>query len=182
VNALAHNALPPIEETERPALASERRAALHGGKLLKTPGTCRSVRQGCTRNHNVHLDAAEVDIGWQLQRVRRQLLHRETKTDASEATLPLPDLCVAVLRERLEDQVIDRLTATPNEEWDETGLVFTSPNGSPVDPRNFNRSFHAMCDRAGVRRITVTMNIYTDVPPAVTRDALKRLGTQLGGA
>jgi len=31
----------------------------------------------------VNLDRAELDIGWQLQRVRRQLLHRETKTEAS---------------------------------------------------------------------------------------------------
>jgi hypothetical protein len=33
----------------------------------------------------------------QLQRVKRELLHRETKTDASTATLPLPDICVAAL-------------------------------------------------------------------------------------
>jgi integrase len=30
----------------------------------------------------VNLDPGELDIGWQLQRVRRQLLHRETKTEA----------------------------------------------------------------------------------------------------
>jgi integrase len=163
---------------------------------------------------NVNLGAAEVDIGWQLQRVRRQLLHRETKTDASEATLPLPDLCVAVLRDRRKVQDVERRAAAPTEEWDETGLVFTGRYGSPVDPRHFNRRFDAMCDRAGVRRIrvhdtrhtcasllaaldvhprvamavlrhsniAVTMDIYTDVPPAVTRDALKRLGAQLGGA
>jgi len=163
---------------------------------------------------NVNLDVAEVDIGWQLQRVRRQLLHRETKTDASEATLPLPDICVAVLRQRYEDQDAERRLATPSEEWDEIGLVFTGQHGSPIDPRHFNRRFHAMCDRAGVRRIrvhdtrhtcaslmaaldvhprvamavlrhsniAVTMDIYTDVPAEATREALKRLGTQLGGA
>jgi integrase len=163
---------------------------------------------------NVNLDAGEVDISWQLQRVRRQLLHRETKTDASEATLPLPDLCVAVLRERLKEQDADRRAATPTEEWNETGLVFTSRYGSPIDPRHFNRRFDAMCEHAGVRRIrvhdtrhtcasllaaldvhprvamailrhsniAVTMDIYTDVPADVTRDALRRLGTQLGGA
>src|SRR5262245_25101664 len=119
--------------------------------------------------------------------------------------LPLPDLCVAVLRDRRKAQDVDRRAATPTQEWDETGLVFTGRYGRPVDPRHFNRRFDAMCDRAGVRRIrvhdtrhtsasllaaldahprvaiavlrhsniAVTMDIYTDVPAAVTRDALK---------
>jgi integrase len=39
---------------------------------------------------DVDLDAAELTIGRQLQRVRGKLLHRETKTRASDATLPLP--------------------------------------------------------------------------------------------
>ena len=37
---------------------------------------------------------AELDISWQLQRVRGQLLHRATKTEASDATLLLPGICV----------------------------------------------------------------------------------------
>jgi hypothetical protein len=32
----------------------------------------------------VNLDRAELDVSWQLQRVRGQLLHRETKTEASD--------------------------------------------------------------------------------------------------
>lgn len=36
----------------------------------------------------VNLDAGELEVTWQLQRVRRELLHRETKTEASDATLP----------------------------------------------------------------------------------------------
>jgi integrase len=52
----------------------------------------------------VNLDRGELEIGWQLQRVSRQLLHRETKTEASEATLPLPSICVTALRIREKDQ------------------------------------------------------------------------------
>jgi hypothetical protein len=36
----------------------------------------------------VDLEAAELDITWQLQRVRGQLLHRETRTEASDAAAP----------------------------------------------------------------------------------------------
>lgn len=39
---------------------------------------------------NIDLDARELSIGRQLQRVRGQLLHRDTKTQASDATLPCP--------------------------------------------------------------------------------------------
>jgi hypothetical protein len=39
---------------------------------------------------SVDLDGAALEVMWQLQRVSGQLLHRETKTEASDATLPLP--------------------------------------------------------------------------------------------
>jgi hypothetical protein len=34
----------------------------------------------------------------------RELLHREIKTEASDATLPLPGICVTALRMRQEEQ------------------------------------------------------------------------------
>ena len=61
----------------------------------------------------VNLDRAELDIGWQLQRVRGQLLHRETKTEASEATLPMPGICVTALRIREKDQAAAKAAAAP---------------------------------------------------------------------
>ena len=85
----------------------------------------------------VNLDGAELDIGWQLQRVRRELLHRETKTGASDATLPLPGICVTALRMREKEQAATRAAA--GESWTETGFVFTTSVGTPFEPRNFNR-------------------------------------------
>jgi integrase len=38
----------------------------------------------------VDLAGRELVIDHQVQRVRRELLYRETKTDASDATLPMP--------------------------------------------------------------------------------------------
>jgi integrase len=157
----------------------------------------------------VNLDGAELDIGWQLQRVRGQLLHRETKTEASDATLPLPGICVTALRMRQKTQ--GEAQAAAAADWIDTGLVFTTRAGTPFEPRNFNRRFETRCARAGVRRITVhdtrhtcatllaaldvhprvamrilrhaqidvTMNVYTEVSDAKTLQALKRLGKQL---
>jgi integrase len=36
-----------------------------------------------------------------------------------------------------------------------SGLIFTTQLGTPIEPRNFNRSWDRRVARAGVRRITV---------------------------
>ena len=39
--------------------------------------------------------------------------------------------------------------------WIETGLIFTGRHGTPIEPRNFNRSFDRCIVAARVPRITV---------------------------
>ena len=161
------------------------------------------------RWEDVDLDAGEVTVGYQLQRVNRQLLHRQTKTEASDAVLPLPAICTAALVARRRDQDAHRQAA--DVAWHDFGLVFTTRYGTPVEPRNFHREFKARTCRAGVReisvhstrrtcasllvaldvhprvamqilrhsQISVTMNVYSEVPSQATRTALRRLGKQL---
>jgi integrase len=160
---------------------------------------------------DVDLEAAELAVAFHLQRVRRQLLHRETKTESSEAILPLPDICAAALRGRRDEQANRR--DEMGKDWHESGLVFTTRLGSPVEPRNFHRDFKARCRKSAVREISVhttrrtcasllvtldvhprvamqilrhsqiavTMNVYSEAPSKATRTALKRLGKQLRG-
>ena len=157
----------------------------------------------------VDLDQAELFVGEQLQRVNHKILRRETKTEASEAPLPLPAICVAALKLRKKQQ--DAARRAHSERWTDTGLVFTTRYGTPIEPRNFNRSFDYRIARAAVRRINVhgtrktcgtllaaldvhprvamqilrhsriavTMEIYTEATSKATRDALKRLGDEL---
>jgi len=101
----------------------------------------------------VDLDAAELYVGEQLQRVRGKLIRREVKTETSEAPLPLPDLCVAALNIRRKQQDADYDRA--GDGWIDTGLVFTTRHGTPIEPRNFNRSFDRCIVAARVPRITV---------------------------
>jgi integrase len=158
----------------------------------------------------VNLDAAELSISEQVQRVGNELLRRQVKTETSEAPLPLPELCVAALKLRRDQQDTDRSRA--DGAWVDTGLVFTTRHGTAVEPRNFSRSFDRCIRRARVPRITVhgtrktcgsllaaldvhprvamqilrhskiavTMEIYTEVPSAATRAALRKLGQWLG--
>jgi hypothetical protein len=85
----------------------------------------------------------------QIQRVGKELLHRETMTPTSDDTLPLPEICAVALRERAEAQ------KEAGEAWQPTDLVFTTRFGTPIEPRNFNRYWDRRCDSAGVRRITI---------------------------
>jgi integrase len=160
---------------------------------------------------DIDLDTAELTIGRQLQRVRGELLHRETKTEASDATLPLPSICLTALKQRQAAQ--DRARETAGAAWTQSELVFTTRYGDPIEPRNFNRYFTARCEAAGVRQITVhdarrtcatllvdldvhprivmqilrhaqfdvTMEVYASASSAATREALKRLGASLDG-
>jgi len=159
----------------------------------------------------VSLDAAALDVAWQLQRTGRQLHHRHTKTSGSEAPLPLPGICVTAFK--LQSELQATWKAEAGSAWTDSGLVITTCFGTPYEPRNFNRQFAARCRKAGVRyinphvtrktcgtllaaldvhprmamrilrhsKIAVTMEIYTEVPDDVTRDALRRLGEQLDG-
>ncbi len=158
---------------------------------------------------SVNLNSAELHVSQQVQRVGGQLVRRQTKTESSEAPLPLPDFCVTALKLRRQDQDTDR--ARTDGAWIDTGLVFTTRHGTPIEPRNFNRSFDRRIGKAGVPKITVhgtrktcgsllaaldihprvamqilrhskiavTMEIYTEIPSTATRDALRKLGRWL---
>ena len=147
----------------------------------------------------VDFGAADLYVGEQVQRVGHQLHRRQVKTETSEAPLPLIDLCIAALKLRKEQQEADRERA--GDSWVETGLVFTTRHGTPIEPRNFKRciakakvpeitvhgtrktcgSLLAALDvhpRVAMQilrhsKIAVTMEIYTEVPSAATRDALQ---------
>ncbi len=154
-------------------------------------------------------DMEELAIEWQLQRVRGQLLHRETKTEGSDATLPLPLICHTAIGERQKQRAADREAA--ENAWQESGLFITGRYGTPVEPRTFDRAFALRVSKAGVPRITVhdarstcasllvdldvhprvimrvlrhanidvTMEIYAQASSAKTREALNRLSESL---
>jgi integrase len=102
------------------------------------------------------LDSEELIIAWQLQRVGKQLIHKKRpKPEGSDThdTLPMPSICSAALRQHGERQAAARQRA--GDRWQDSDLVFTTRWGTPIEPRNFNRSFDARCARAGIRRIPV---------------------------
>ena len=102
-------------------------------------------------------DDAHVSLEWQVQRVGRQLIHKQhLKSDGSTDVLPLPDICLAALRLQREAQnrTRARLEQT-GRTWPPDGLVFTTRSGRAIEPRAVSRRFDARCAKAGVRRIRV---------------------------
>jgi integrase len=219
-NVASETKLPAIRKTKRRSWDSDQaRTFLESARsdgdpfyaayaLVLVLGLRRGEVLGLTWE-NIDLDNAELSVGLQLQRVRGQLHHRVTKTEGSDATLPLPPMCVAALRLRYAQQKADREKA--GDAWHNSGLVFTTRLGGPIEPRNFFRSFIARIPKAGTPRISVhdarrtcgslladldvhprvamqilrhadfkvTMEVYTQVSSKQTRDALRRLSDSL---
>ncbi|MBL7487611.1 tyrosine-type recombinase/integrase [Frankia sp. AgB1.9] len=129
----------------------------------------------------LHWDALDLDAGTiaivRKQRRRRAGIDPETgkqrwelvedenlKTRGSKAVLALPEMVVAVLLEhqRRQDQAKQEAKEKAEkhgidvaELWADDGLVLTTEAGRPIDPRNVNRWWDAVCAQAGVRRVRV---------------------------
>ncbi len=104
------------------------------------------------------LDAATTKLRKQVRRVRGdvdqatgrrrgRLVEKDLKTASSRATLGIPRALVDVLREHRRDQLAARMAARV---WADPDLIFATSVGTAFEPRNVNRSWSAVCQRAGV--------------------------------
>ncbi|CAM5540650.1 tyrosine-type recombinase/integrase [Streptomyces avidinii] len=130
------------------------------------------------RWENVDLDKREVRVRSQRQRVRGESYEDDPKGRRRRQTLPLPGICIAPLRWQRMRQAAMRETA--GAKWEETGYVFTTRTGRPIEPRNVYRSFTRVAKDAGLRVIrlhdarhgTATLLTAAGVPPRVVMEIL----------
>lgn len=102
------------------------------------------------RWNDIDLDRRTLTVRNQLQRVQKELYSDTTKNRRTRA-VPLPLMCVAPLRwQRLRQHGQREQLGS---EWQESGYVFTSRTGRPIEPRNLSRSFERIADAASLRRI-----------------------------
>jgi integrase len=131
-------------------------AAAEGERLaaLYSVGLALGLRQGeilGLRWEDVDLDGARVRVAHQLQRVGGKLRVTEPKTSRSRRVIAMPVTVVESLRRHRAVQVEDRLLA--GSRWVETGFVFTTGIGTPIEAGNLRRSFWRVLDRAGLPRM-----------------------------
>jgi integrase len=77
-------------------------------------------------------------------------LSDSTKTERSRRTVPLGQIAVDALRAESVARATEKLAA--GRVWADNGLVFSSPIGTPLQPRNVLRAWHEICDAAGIER------------------------------
>ena len=85
-----------------------------------------------------------------LQRTGGKLKLSETKSASSRRTVPLPVFAIEALKRHRERQRTEREFA--GDRWKESGLVFCTSIGTPMEPRNLTRHFHGILQVAKLPR------------------------------
>ena len=125
--------------------ASDRLAALY--VLAVYLGLRRAELLGL-RWVDVDLETGDLEVVQTLQRVGGQLQAVPPKTRSSRRTVPLPEPCLVALRQHRRRQARERLALGAG--WTDSGLVFTTALGTPVEPGNLRRSWYPLRERAGI--------------------------------
>ena len=75
-------------------------------------------------------------------------VHGDTKTERSRRTLALPAAAVQALHAWSDSQADERLAA--GDDWQDTGLVFTTHHGTALDAANVRKMFKRVATAAGI--------------------------------
>ncbi|WP_049579657.1 site-specific integrase [Streptomyces sp. SBT349] len=141
--------------------------------LALAMGMRRGELLGLTWNA-VDLDRGSLIVERSLQRVNGSLSLVRPKTPSSVRTVPLPPLVVAALLAHRERQAQER--AAEGDTWTDSGLVFTSRVGTPLEPDNLRRSWYPLRKRLGLdlrfhdlRHSCVTLLLDLGVPPHIVQ-------------
>jgi integrase len=157
----ASKARPP-DQVERPmqvfdpgqAQAFLRLVENHRLQALFSLAICLGPRQGEVlgiRWENVILDSGVLTIDGALKRVEGKLIKGKTKKECSNRTIVLPAVTVSALRRHQARQNQERTWA--GERWKETGYVFTTKIGTPIERRNLLRDWYKLMTGSGLPRI-----------------------------
>jgi integrase len=158
-------------------------AAMKGDRLeaLYSVALTMGLRQGealglCWKE--VDLEMGYLRVSKQLQRFDGETRLVEPKTARSRRTLALPASIARSLREHRDRQLKERAAAGAS--WIETGLVFTTPSGKPMDATRISKDFHRHLHRAGLaqrrfhdlRHSCATLLLVQGVSPRVVMEVL----------
>ena len=99
--------------------------------------------------NDVDFESDRLTVRGSLQRVAGGgLVVLEPKTDSSRRDLVMPVVLSEALRRWRVHQLEERLLA--GDRWTDSGFVFTSAVGTPIEPRNFTRSFKQLLVKLGL--------------------------------
>lgn len=129
---------PRVKRQERPALSPAQAVRLldesrgHRDQPIWTVALTTGLRQGEILGlewRDIDFGASTIRVRQQVQRVARETIVGEPKSERGLRTLPAPPLTMEALRDVRSAQRLERLQAGP--EWQRSGFVFTTPFGAP---------------------------------------------------
>lgn len=161
--------------------------------------------------NDVDLNGGTVRVRHSLQRVTGTLTLVEPKTERSRRTVKLPAIALSALHAQRRRQAEARLLA--GSRWRDSGFVFATTIGTPLDATNVTHAFRRALLKAGLPRqrfhdlrhtaasllllqgvhprvvmdvlghsqISLTMNTYAHVMPALQHEAADRMDSVLRG-
>lgn len=127
---------------------------------------------------DVDLDRGGLRVVHQLQRVNGTLTLVDLKTDQSRRTLLMPMSTVSRLHRHQKGQAEERRQFGAG--WHDMGLVFTKPDGRPLEGSTVSRMFHRHLEAAGLpqrrfhdlRHSCATLLLVQGVSPRVVMEVL----------
>jgi integrase len=127
---------------------------------------------------DVDLDRGLIRVVHQLQRVDSKLTLVSLKTDKSRRTLQVPASTLRGLRDHHARQAAEREQL--GDGWHDRDLVFTKPDGRPLEGSTVTRLFHHHLDEAGLpqrrfhdlRHSCATLLLVQGVSPRVVMEVL----------
>ena len=102
---------------------------------------------------DTRLDRCEISIKGSLTRRGSELVVSDAKTQQSRRVVSLSSAMARLISEHRAEQAAERLRA--GNLWEDTGFVFATEFGFPVDPRNLLRTTMIAAKRAGLSQIGV---------------------------
>lgn len=125
---------------------------------------------------DLDFETGSLEIVQTLQRVDGALRFLPPKTATSARTIPLIPVVADALRQHRAGQNRERLAAGLG--WTDSGLVFTSTVGTPLEPDNLRRSWYPLRKRIeaegtrfhDLRHSCVTMLLALGVPPHIVQE------------
>jgi|SRR5579871_4431990 len=118
---------------------------------LYTVAIALGLRQGellGLRWQDIDFAAGTLSVHQALQRLKGTVSFVEPKTSRSRRTLALPAFVSTSLKDQRRRQLEERLQA--GAAWQESGLVFTTPVGTPLDGNNVTHQFQRTLARLGL--------------------------------
>jgi integrase len=130
---------------------------------------------------DVSLDAATAAVIYELKGSGESATRQQLKTEASEATVPLPPFVVDRLRVHLDRQREERPDGLVDD-----GLVFVTPRGFAVNGSWLTKHFQALLERAGLPRMRLhdlrhgaaSLLVAAGVHPRIAQELLRHASSK----